>query len=89
MQYTVIATSGWQGDHWRYIKQFGKRRDALEYAGGIKSSDARSQTYITAVIGDVTPDGYDFVGDTRRVKVREQHLRSRRCHIASPDRDPH
>ena len=80
-KYTVIATSGWQGDHWRYIKQFDKRSDALKYAGEIKSSDARNKTYITAVIGDVQMDGYDFVGDTRRVNVNESRLKSRRCYI--------
>lgn len=80
-KYTVIATSGWQGDHWRYVTQFDKRSDALEHAGEIKSSDACSRTHITAVIGDVDVNGYDFVGDTRRVNVNESHLKSRRCYI--------
>jgi len=80
-KYTVIATSGWQDDHWRYVKQFDKGGDALLYASEIKSDSARSKTYIAAVIGDVQIDGYDFVGDTRRVNVREKHLRSRQCYI--------
>ena len=85
-KFTVIATSGYQGDTWRMVKQFEKRAEAVDHANVIHSPHARDNTYITAVIGDVKVEGYDFVGDTRRVNVNEQHLKHIRCFIASNDR---
>ena len=86
MKYTVIATSGWQGDHWRYVRQFTHRAKAVEHAEKIQVPDAQSKFHITAVIGDVKVDGYDYVGDTSRVNVNEKHLRSRRCYIEAEPR---
>jgi len=90
-KYTVISTSGWHGDHWQYRKQFSSRKVALWYADKIKSSDASSRSYITAVIGDVRADDdvYNFRGDTRRTGLKESHLNNRNCFIADsrPDGD--
>lgn len=83
--FTVLTTSGWQGDGWTVRKQFESRREALAFAGEIRRPDARSGAYIVAVVGDYRPcdrhDGWICgIVDTSRVPVREPHLRGRRVH---------
>jgi hypothetical protein len=81
--YTVISTSGWQGDGWSYCGEFYTRKAAMEQAKSIQKQDAKLNGYITGVIGGtrVCPD-HEFccIGDTSRLSV-PAHLRSRKAHI--------
>ena len=86
-KYTVIATSGWQGDWWRVVGYAGTRGEAEVMRHAAAQCDARETGYITAVIGEThfcADHGLGCeLGDTSRVKVRAAHLRSRRCHIVN------
>lgn len=82
----VIATSGWQGDGWRLDSIHETRAAAEARAAEIRSPDARDANYIVAVIstsrnewpGD---EPHVVILDTSRVKVREPHLKARRCRV--------
>ena len=81
--YTVISTSGWQGDGWNYCGEFYTRKEAMGQAKSIQKQDAKLNGYITGVIGGtkVCPDHeFCFTGDTSRLSV-PAHLRSRKAHI--------
>ncbi len=84
-KFTVISTSGYQGDGWSVRKYTDSRKEAQSYAKEIASSDAKSNTYITAVIGEthacVDHGEFCVIGDTSRVHTSERHLKSRHCHI--------
>ena len=52
--YTVIATSGYQGDQWQYISEHNTRKAALDAAKDAQRTDAQSVGYIVGVIGETT-----------------------------------
>lgn len=50
MFYTVIATSGWQGDTWTVIETFKHRAEAEAKAKAVQRSDARIRGYIVRIM---------------------------------------
>lgn len=81
--YTVISTSGWQGDGWNWRGEFSTRKEAMEHAKSIQRHDAKFDGYITGVIGGTKICPYHefcYIGDTSRLSV-PAHLRSRKAHI--------
>lgn len=79
--FTVIVTSGWQGDGWYYVAEFDTRKQAEAKAIEVSRTDAKQRGYIVAVVGDSrTCDKHTacLIVDTSRVK---QGPRSRNQHI--------
>lgn len=83
MTFTVIKTSGWQGDCWQYVDEFSTRKEAELKASEVSSPNARQSGYIVAIVGDNHAcDKHEAcrIADTSRVKT-DRHLRSRKQHI--------
>lgn len=81
--YTVIMTSGWQGDGWYYVDEFDTRKEAEQKAAQVSRTEAKMRGYITAIVGatrtcDECGGHHCLNADTSRVK---QGPRSRKAHI--------
>jgi hypothetical protein len=89
--YTVISTSGWEGDGWKWRGEFDTRAEAEAREKEIVRHDAKSDGYITGIIGKTTICEYHqacYIGDTSRLNV-PRHLRNRRAHISDvPNLEP-
>lgn len=55
MYYTVISTSGWQGDYWRVEKTFQDKKKAYDYAASIKQHDCTEDRYNVRVMAHRKP----------------------------------
>jgi hypothetical protein len=83
-EFTVLATSGYQGAGWQLIAITEKRATANKIATAIYSSEATRTGHIVAVCGSARPHPHldtAYLVDTSRVRINEKHLRSRSCTV--------
>src|SRR5580700_8863685 len=83
-EFTVLATSAWQGDGWQLIAITETRKAAQAIADAIYTADPRSTGHIVAVCGQAKPHptmDFAYIVDTSRVKINGAHLRARRCTV--------
>jgi len=83
-EFTVLATSGWQGDEWSLIAITEDRKIAEKIATAIQSTDAKRTGHLVAVCGQAKLHptmNMTYIVDTSRVRVNESHLRSKRCTV--------
>ena len=45
MNYTVLSSSGWQGDCWHFEKTFATRREAEQFIEANRTADPRNCRY--------------------------------------------
>lgn len=59
MNYTVISQSGWQGDHWKAVETFTDKREAQDFAAGLRQR------------GDATQDHYNVTIKAHRKRLAD------------------
>jgi hypothetical protein len=83
MTYTLLATSGWQGDGWRVIGRFTTLLAAREAREAAATPDPRSLGYITRIVrGEGRPCDRHECCDVFRLSGRGPgHLVGRNVHV--------
>lgn len=80
--YTVLSTSGWQGDHWVIAGTFDSMKDAAEFRASVRTNEARERGYITAIVRSGgrpcllhSGDCWIFNLTSKKYRNFERHLR--------------